>query len=100
MLANCIISVSVGIAFAQPRTPSSFRIPEPKDRSILLGNRYLNRGDGLILSGSSGIGKSSISMQGAAEWALGDPFLGIKPNGPLRSLIIQAEDANIVLPGS
>lgn len=76
------------------RRPSEFSIPTPRDPSILLGNRYLNRGDALILSGSSGIGKSSISLQAVAEWATGQPFFGIKPNGALRSLIIQSEDSD------
>lgn len=76
------------------RTPFSFAIPPASDASILLGNRYLNRGDGLILSSSSGMGKSSMSHQMASDWALGKPFHGIAPNGSLRILIIQAEDSD------
>lgn len=76
------------------RTPFSFAIPPVSDRSILLGNRYLNRGDGMILSSTSGVGKSSMSQQMAADWSLGEPFFGIRPNGPLRSLIVQAEDSD------
>lgn len=76
------------------RQPSTFSIPGPKDQSILLGNRYLNRGDGMILSGPSGMGKSSIQLQAAACWALGRDFHGILPNGPQKSLIIQSEDSD------
>jgi hypothetical protein len=62
------------------------------DRSILLGDSYLCRGDGLVLSSTSGTGKSSMSMQMAVCWALGMDFFGIKPNGPMRSLVFQTED--------
>lgn len=61
--------------------------------SILLGNRYLNRGDGAILSSSSGMGKSAMCVQMATELALNRGSFGIQGNGPLRSLIIQSEDS-------
>lgn len=76
------------------RTPFSFVIPAANDRSVLLGNRYLNRGDGMVVSSSSGMGKSSMQMQMAADWALGEPFHGIRSNGPMRSLIVQSEDSD------
>jgi hypothetical protein len=76
------------------RTPFSFTIPPANDKSILLGNRYLNRGDGMVVSSSSGMGKSSMSHQMAADWGLGEPFHGIRPNGVLRSLIVQSEDSD------
>ncbi len=63
------------------------------DRSCLLGNRFLNRGDGAILASNSGMGKSSMMLQMAVCWALELDFMGIKPNGPLRSLIMQSEDS-------
>lgn len=82
------------------RPISSFLIPPDNDPSILLGNRFLNRGDGAVLSSTSGMGKSSLSIQLAVHWALGraalasDTTSGIGPNGPLRSLIIQSEDSD------
>lgn len=76
------------------RSPFSFTIPPKNDKSILLGDRYLNRGDGMVLSCSSGMGKSSMQSQMAAEWGLGESFYGIKPNGTLRSLIVQSEDSD------
>lgn len=76
------------------RTPFSFAIPPANDHSILLGNRYLNRGDGLVLVSSSGMGKSSMSHQMAGDWALGTNFHGIAPNGALRILIVQSEDSD------
>ena len=72
----------------------TFGIPAANDKSVLLGDRYLNRGDGAILSCSSGMGKSSMARQMATMWACGRAFMGIKPNGKLRSLEIQAEDSD------
>lgn len=71
-----------------------FVLPHDGDASILLGNRYLNRGDGAVLVGTSGIGKSSMSIQMAVCWALGRKAVGIPSNGPLRTLIIQSEDSD------
>jgi hypothetical protein len=76
------------------RDPSSFALPPDNDSTILLGDRYLNRGDGAVLVGTSGIGKSSMEMQMAVTWALGRACFGIRPNGPMRSLIIQSEDSD------
>lgn len=87
-------------SLSPPRAPQRLRslfdfpLPLDDDKSILLGNRYLNRGDALVLSSTSGMGKSSMSLQMAVLWALGHPFAGIKPNGPMRSLIIQSEDSD------
>jgi len=42
--------------------------------------------------GSTGVGKSSASMQQDILWALGREAFGIKPNGALNILTIQAEN--------
>lgn len=76
------------------RKPSEFVVVPPDHPSVLLGNRYLNRGDGMILSGTSGMGKSSIYLQMGASWALGEDFHGMKSNGPLKSLYVQSEDSD------
>ena len=73
--------------------PSAFKVPLPGDPSILLGNRYLVRGDGAILVSTSGMGKSSMLILMAYLWALAMDFFGVKPNGPLRVLIVQSEDS-------
>lgn len=77
-----------------PRGLSNFKIPADTDRSVLLGHRYLNRGDGAVLVGTSGMGKSALCLQLAITWALGRECFGVKPNGPLRSLILQSEDSD------
>lgn len=78
----------------KPRSIATFEIPPDNDPSVLLGNRYLNRGDGAVLVSSSGMGKSAMAIQAAVTWSIGKPFFGIQPNGPLRSLIVQAEDSD------
>lgn len=79
---------------ARPLT--DFNLLARDDPSILLGNRYLSRGDGAILSSTSGMGKSSLSIQAAVSWARGLPlFGGLDPHGrKLRSLIFQSEDSD------
>lgn len=73
-----------------------FSIPlvPPGHQSILLGNRYLNRGDGAVIVSSSGMGKSAMCLQMATELALNIGPFGIQGNGPLRSLIVQSEDGD------
>ncbi len=76
------------------RPPSSFPLPKDDDPSVLLGDRYLNRGDGAILVGTSGMGKSGMALQMAALWALGRDFHGIRTARPRRILLIQSEDSD------
>jgi hypothetical protein len=77
---------------ARPLT--DFVLPPVNDPSVLIGNRYLSCGDGAILASTSGMGKSSLSIQAATTWGLGrELFGGFKPSRPLRSLIFQSEDS-------
>jgi hypothetical protein len=71
---------------------SDLKLPEKGGPEELLADRFLCRGKILLLVGSAGIGKSTFAMQAIIHWALGKPFLGIRPSRPLRSLIIQAEN--------
>lgn len=64
----------------------------PDERNTLLGSRFLCVGAGMLFVGSSGIGKSSASVQQDILWALGREAFGIKPARPLRILTIQAEN--------
>lgn len=68
------------------------KTPEDGDPSELLRYRFLSRGGSLMIIGRAGIGKSSLSMQAAFVWALGKPFFGVAPAGPIKSLIVQAEN--------
>jgi hypothetical protein len=58
----------------------------------LLGNRWLCRGGGAVIVGSSGIGKSTLAIQSAVLWACSRTALGIKTPRAHRVLIVQAED--------
>jgi hypothetical protein len=71
-----------------------FNIIPDGDVSILLGERYLNRGDGAVIVSTSGMGKSAMCIQSATELALNRGPFGIQGNGPLKSLIIQSEDSD------
>lgn len=62
------------------------------DTECLLGNRWLCKGSSLLISGQSGIGKSSLAAQFAVTCATGRDFFGIKTVRPLKTLIIQAEN--------
>ena len=66
-----------------------------EDETVLLGNRWVCQGGQLLLVGQSGIGKSSLTTQAALFWALGQPFFGIKPARPLRSLVVNAENYRV-----
>jgi hypothetical protein len=84
-----------GPSVLQGRPLGSFQLPTAGDPSILIGNRWLSRGDIAILASTSGMGKSSLSIQAAVTWGLGrELFGGFKPHRPLRSLIVQAEDGD------
>ncbi len=77
----------------KPRGLFEFNLPRDGDTSILLGDRYLNRGDAAVIVSTSGMGKSTIAIQMATELALNRGPFGIQGNGPLRSLIVQSEDS-------
>lgn len=65
---------------------------EDNDPDNLIGKRWLTRGSSMIISGGTGIGKSSMMMQIVIRWALGKDFFGIAPVRPLRIGIVQAEN--------
>lgn len=94
---------SLPVIFQRPAPPTQgvaarplfdFSIVSDGDKSILLGDRYLNRGDGAVIVSTSGMGKSALTIQMATELALGLSPFGIKGNGPLTSLVVQAEDSD------
>ena len=62
------------------------------DPDNILGNRWLCKGGSCLFVGQSGIGKSSLCMQMSMNWALGRTTFGIRPERPLKSLIVQAEN--------
>lgn len=74
---------------------TQFKYPSDADPNILLGSDdYLGRGGGMLFISHAGAGKSSWVMDACMSWAIGRPWMGIRCNGPLRTLIIQAEDSD------
>jgi hypothetical protein len=86
---------TASVAMPEVKPITAFQYPESSDPNILLGSDdYLGRGGGMLFVSHGGAGKSSLVMDAAMTWALGEPFMGIRANGKLRFLIIQAEDSD------
>lgn len=66
-------------------------VPE-EDKDSVLGKRYLCKGGSCVVVGQTSAGKSSLGLQMAVMFALGQPFFGLRPARPLRSLYLQAEN--------
>lgn len=66
--------------------------PEEEDKNILFKHNWLALGQSYILVATSGIGKSSMTVQMAYFWVLGLKFIA-EPLRPLRICIIQDEDS-------
>jgi hypothetical protein len=90
---GAIANTAILKSHASAKSLLDFELVPSNDQSVVIGRRYLNRGDIGILVSSSGMGKSSMSIQMAVLWALGRPAFDIPCNGPQRSLIIQSEDS-------
>jgi len=76
------------------RTLDEFSTPgnDADDEDCLFKNRWMRRGAcGFIIS-TSGVGKSTFTMQAATQWAVGETLLGITPIKPIKVGIIQSED--------
>lgn len=76
------------------RTLDQFETPGPdsEDPDCLFQNRWLRRGMCGAIVSTSGVGKSSFSMQAATVWAGGQECLGVRPLRPLKIGIFQSED--------
>jgi hypothetical protein len=73
--------------------PVQHLLYEEIDRSAsVLGNLWLERQSYAVIQGTSGIGKSMLAVQMGVEAALGREVFGLAVQGPLRVLILQAED--------
>jgi hypothetical protein len=73
--------------------PVEHLLYEEIDRSAsVLGNLWLERQSYAVIQGTSGIGKSMLAVQIGVEAALGREVFGLEVQGPLKVLILQAED--------
>lgn len=79
-------SVTQAIEWKELNKPVSYE-------NNLLGDRFLERGQGLILFGPAGCGKSVAALQMCVEWAAGLDGFHLVPVRPLRIVIIQTEDS-------
>lgn len=62
------------------------------DPNHVIGHgRWLCKGGSLLVTGQSGIGKSSFVMQMATSWSIGRELFGIPVKKPLRVGVVQAE---------
>jgi len=72
--------------------PDLLSFDRDNDPDNLIGRRWLCKGGSLMFSAAAGAGKSTLIVQMAACWALGQDLWGIKPVKPLRILILQSEN--------
>ena len=67
---------------------------EAADDNVLFSGNWLGRGGGLLITASSGVGKSSLIVQSLLSWSLGKEFLA-RPNNwkRLKCALVQSEDS-------
>lgn len=88
---------AAGESASEPSVPVAKQLgtlvrPGKGDPSELLKHRFLCRGSGLLTTGPTGVGKSTLTLQCGVAWSVGRPAFGIVPARPLISLVIQAEN--------
>lgn len=87
------VRVQINRAFTILARPiGDFELPPDNDPTELLKHRFLCERGSLLLTGPTGVGKSSFNMQALALWSNCLPFFGITPAKPLTSILIQAEN--------
>lgn len=84
-------SVIAGSMLSYSELKSKFKNGS-KDEEELIENRFLCRGDAMLFSAETGVGKSSFIAQLCFKFAAGRQCFGLNPAHPLKSLIIQAEN--------
>lgn len=72
----------------------SYTFTKDNPNNLLGKDEFVERGGSMLVVSNAGVGKSSLTFQSAATWALGRPFFGIQCVRPLRSLIVQWEDSD------
>lgn len=99
--AGCTLDWRTGAIHPKGKAPAAagkpvplLLIPESDESGAdeLICDRYLCRGGGMLITGPTGIGKSSLAMQLVISWALGQSCLGFRPARALSTLLVQAEN--------
>jgi AAA domain len=65
--------------------------------TVILGNSWIRIGDVLNFISGAGGGKSVAANQAMIAWALGLPYMGIRPPRPLRILLFSGEDDGVTI---
>lgn len=65
--------------------------------TIVLGNGWLRRGDIATFISTAGAGKSVAVIQAGMAWALGLPYMGIRPARALKALVFSGEDDGVTI---
>jgi phage/plasmid primase-like uncharacterized protein len=87
------VRIQVNRAFSVTATAiGDLVLPPENDPTELLKFRYLCQRGSLLLTGPTGVGKSSFNLQALAQWSVNNPFFGIRPARPLSAVLIQAEN--------
>lgn len=87
------VRIQVNRVFSIVALPiGDFQLPPVNDPSELLSHRFLCRRGGLLITGPTGVGKSSFLIQAAALWSNNLPFFGITPTRCLSTVMVQAEN--------
>lgn len=87
------VRLQVNRAFSVTATPIGDLEPPPEnDPTELLKYRYLCQKGSLLITGPTGVGKSSFILQSLAQWSVANPFFAIRPARALTAVLIQAEN--------
>ena len=65
---------------------------EPNPADAIAGDGWIRRGNMMLMTGPTGVGKSVLAEQLCCSMASGAPFLGIPVSRPCRVLHVQAEN--------
>ena len=86
------IAPLAGAELLQGNNPLVFCNSPIDNSAVLAGNRWFSRQTANMIVAPTGVGKSMAVIQLLILWAAGLPAFSIAPKGPLKILMVQAED--------
>lgn len=76
-----------------PLRPALSKYPlEGPPKHWLINESFWKRGETWLLNAGTGAGKSTLMINMLASWARGLPWMGLRPNGPLKFLVANGEN--------